>query len=425
MAHPGDRAPSCALEALNTDVLIAIMLVADSPADLHALINASPILYSAFLSTKAAILLSFVATDFGPILADAATLAQTSEPFQYTDDYYDRVEAAISQYGLRLSQGNLNCSSHITADMAPDVLHFSRAVQYFVDWYLDVRIVYLRNKTPLPHESAFEASATERRRIAQALFRYQIIVNLYGGSRSQPYDVEFFFTRMFALFKPWEMEQVSQISSFVYAMAQAMLQEEAAVASTAPDWDSQLSEWRPNKKITGHYHYDLLPNLVRLRQRLRVASAADPMLVDRLRDRLLDGELAPTIFSFLNTSHRSRHYRVPTPPLAAGDHETGLPPQGVVTFLGDDVEPPRNAPFAWVDALGGRVTNRWGPDLIPPAPEHMEMAHRRLESPVDTKFERWRWIGFIFWDRSRVEALKADPLFAWNETGWLANPWTF
>jgi hypothetical protein len=39
------------------------------------------------------------------------------------------------------------------------------------------------------------------------------------------------------------------------------------------------------------------------------------------------------------------------------------------------------------------------------------------------QFELWRWLGLVFWDAARVEAINNAELMAETQPGWLAAPW--
>jgi len=89
--------PSCALEALNTDVIILIMLSVRSLEDLASLIHASSILYKKFLSATTSILLRVRAHSLRPTIRDVIILAHTEmKPFVNDNEYYDRVKEIMA-----------------------------------------------------------------------------------------------------------------------------------------------------------------------------------------------------------------------------------------------------------------------------------------------------------------------------------------
>jgi hypothetical protein len=81
----------------------------------------------------------------------------------------------------------------------------------------------------------------------------------------------------------------------------------------------------------------------------------------------------------------------------------------------DDAAAP---PFGWVDAHGGLNCQRWGSHVRREVlPKGREDTTGRQRIWMRQKLENWRWLGFAFWDQTRVELLKTR-LLVYN-TGWL------
>jgi hypothetical protein len=113
------RAPPCALEALNTDVIILILSDGESLEDLGPLTRASPTLYREFLSAKRSILLRVGAYSLGPAIRDAVILASTEiKPFVNDKEYYGWVEETVAIYRLSLLQGRALWTTGIPTEMA-------------------------------------------------------------------------------------------------------------------------------------------------------------------------------------------------------------------------------------------------------------------------------------------------------------------
>lgn len=84
-------------------------------------------------------------------------------------------------------------------------------------------------------------------------------------------------------------------------------------------------------------------------------------------------------------------------------------------------------PFGWVNALDGLNCFRWGVELYKQFPysrgtgisynDNNGWPERRK------KVARWWWMGFLFWDKDRVDLLKsAFPVYG---TGWLPLIWDY
>jgi hypothetical protein len=78
-------------------------------------------------------------------------------------------------------------------------------------------------------------------------------------------------------------------------------------------------------------------------------------------------------------------------------------------------------PYGWVDALDRLNCCRWGDDLAKvPGPE----TPVRDRISAEDKIHRWRWMGFVFWNKSRIEVLKTQTSeFSEFHTGWLTHIW--
>jgi hypothetical protein len=95
--------------------------------------------------------------------------------------------------------------------------------------------------------------------------------------------------------------------------------------------------------------------------------------------------------------------------------EDAMPP--LVPADDDDHDAAAAPPFAWVDGHGGLDCERWGRNVrrvVLPAGQEDTTGRQRIW--MLGKLEKWRWLGFVFWDQARVELLKSQlPVY---RTGW-------
>lgn len=99
-------------------------------------------------------------------------------------------------------------------DTAADMARLTRIVLEFVDFYTGLRLQHF-GEALNPPRGGWPVSQTERHRIARALMRSQIFVNIHHPSfTTKEYDDEFFVTAM-GLFESWELEQISAMANFV------------------------------------------------------------------------------------------------------------------------------------------------------------------------------------------------------------------
>jgi hypothetical protein len=415
------------LEALNTDVIILILSDAGSLGDLGALIRASPILYREFLSAKKSILLRVGAYSLGPAIRDAVVLAHTElKPFVNDKEYYDRVEETVAIYRLSLSQRKAFWTAGFSTEMAVCIVRLNRTIQYFTDRYICVRLAYFeRNLYPACH---WGVTVNERHQIAQAFCRYQIIVSMFcAGSTVRYFDRDFLLSRFVALFEPWEMEQVLQVNHFVFVLCSALVRCEKMSdgSSFTPEIEQAMQRasqaaMPPHRSIPelngprGWYPIRYPSSLSAFRAKLLEATTADAELRREIMDYpdLSNGRLIGRF-----TQHPflcARHKHVPW-----DKHKTFKPPPPSVP-CNLVSESPMETPWGWTEALGHRDDEYWGLELIPLPPP---FTGSDIRENIQRKFELWRWLGLVFWDATRVEAINNTELMAEFEPGWLAAPW--
>ncbi|KAK7968941.1 hypothetical protein PG988_008014 [Apiospora saccharicola] len=110
-----------------------------------------------------------------------------------------------------------------------------------------------------------------------------------------------------------------------------------------------------------------------------------------------------------------------------GSEDAAPPVEGFSTDDDNDDEADagetgRRPPFAWVDRNDGLDCRRWGVnlgrELLPPGQQE-EITPRQYRW-MSVPLQRWRWLGFAFFDRARAELLKEHlPEYG---TGWLTRP---
>lgn len=69
----------------------------------------------------------------------------------------------------------------------------------------------------------------------------------------------------------------------------------------------------------------------------------------------------------------------------------------------------------WKDAAGP-----CGLDLLQDPLPTADKLRNHGQRTID-RLERWRWMGFVFWDRDRVEAGKRTVGYSSYQTGWLVR----
>ncbi|KAK3291651.1 uncharacterized protein B0H64DRAFT_446295 [Chaetomium fimeti] len=304
-------------------------------------------------------------------------------------------DIAIGAYRQALIADKAPWVQGLDVDTAVHMARLTRPVVYFVDLYINIRIQYFRHKRGPPC-GTWSASQAERCRVAQALIRYQIIASLHHPAFHQATKADHFFINMLGLFQSWELEQVSEISHFVF--------------STSDCFRRELAKDDPRARISGFYDHfragydaNYLPKLPEFYAKLTEAQRSDGELPARL---------------MLNPRATTGKERGP-PPRAALELLRGLA-RGPVVRIGFDGDSPTDPPWAWIDAWNGERVVRWGHDLVPERASDGNWGEHRY---VRELAYSWRWLGMVFWDRDRAEALLTAKVLEGCGTGWLAEYW--
>ncbi|KAF6810343.1 hypothetical protein CSOJ01_06414 [Colletotrichum sojae] len=260
-------------------------------------------------------------------------------------------------------------------DEITSALRLKAAASYFVDLFFGFRRHDLRRPSPA---AAAPSSSDERQRLSAAFLRHHLATTLHPKNDA----VTELLAPFFAAFAAWEAEQIHQAHVFLSHLA----------VKSAFDSDPGLAS-RVSQKVEERYGKSLIGGILYLNsshdfpnERMGILACSELAAVDLGRLRALRSEV------YLK--------------------ERDMP----ALVAGPSVADP---PFGWVDALDGLDCCRWGRDLPPAFPYGRVGPDHYREA--DMKLKRWKRLGVLFWDQSRVELLKsAHPEHA---RGWLLNIW--
>ncbi|KAK7910699.1 hypothetical protein PG985_013180 [Apiospora marii] len=401
------------LESLPVDVLVAFLSASDSLADLHAFIRSSPWLYKVFLASKRAILLNVISKDAGPVIRDYVALSLTPPLDLAQDNHHENALDAVRKY-QSLPAGS-KARVGINIEQVLDITQFQRTAHFFVDLYERTRLPLLAEYT---QAAAMPFSPHERQRLYRAFVRHQVFTRLYPWHVRKSVDRWEVGGEFFGLFEAWEIEQVSVAHAFVFSLISAMhvLRPQCCrddYTSRSLGWTTCPHEWR--------YTDDLGALRCKIASLGETEAAFMWELEDHVRLREtyhIDGGVWGTIDS-LDESHH----------LTIKDRNQGDPEE--LSEILDrrkslyEVEKGRprltagascdEPPFGWVDAMRGLNCSRWGTSL------GMCFCWG-VQSPGCLKgwrlLPRWRQLGFVFWDKDRVELLYENSRF---RPGWLGE----
>ncbi|KAK4115513.1 hypothetical protein N656DRAFT_842373 [Canariomyces notabilis] len=418
-ANKGTTPPSppsspCLLNELSVDIVINILSASNTLADLSALIHASPFLYNCFLLAKASILRTVITNELGPAVRDAFVLANTDMLTNL--DFETKLDKAVKDYHRHHLAENAPWVTGIDAHTAAKMARLTRTVLFFVDIYTRVRLAYFRERSD--DESVdWPATLTERRRIAQALLRWQTVINMRGDAMWEEWAMyESFLAKVVPLFESWELAQISDMDCFIYGLtsASAIVQFNNR-RQGSPRGTVNLNLWRDA------YYDQYFPSLIAFHANLRDAQRTHSAFLEtvmRSHTVWYTDYIKPRSNGsmWLESSHWAPG-GIEIPAQATKGYSSG-PIEGTIDKITFKGETPLEPPWAWLHAWDGLRVNRWGAAMIPKGlPDGVSFDE--LEEIIRS-LKLWRWLGLMFWDKDRAEKLLESVPLGRCEHGWLA-----
>lgn len=359
------------LESLPTELLVAVLSASRSSEDLFSFICASPTVYAAFTVAKRVILTSILSRDLGLAIRDCFA-AVVIFPLQKLRTV--PVVDAIRQY--KALPSGFQVPKDVSFDALTELVRLNRCVQYLVQQYMKDKTSEFEIIHP---DAAGPLTVTESRRLARTFLRHHILTRIDPSGYQLSKETS-------SLFMPWEMQQLADIAPFIQAMIKKAAQRDG---------------WAGH-----HYWRDKLKRDIRMLHRKLVELSPE-----RANDTKLEGPLRQKMSGLyvLDTRRLS-----PRPTREDSEVYRREGAMARLVFKEDQEHAP---PFAWVDAHGGINCQRWGLGGLARWPRERPTVQQT--DSVPRMLKQWRWMGFVFWDRNRVEKLKDGlPEFS---TGWLTG----
>lgn len=389
------------LELLPSEILVAILSCAQSRDDLHSLIRASPVVYTAFCATRQAVLTSIVVQSLGSGIRDAITVTQIVKPDFKPTKWNETFDEAIERYDA-VPHGLENTRGLLIDDIIA-LVHVNHDVQFLIDDFAATKLPELRDVHP---EAATPLTTTERQRLVQAVLRHQVLACLdyndfFWSERNRP-----ILQKFLGLFCAWEVQQLADAHGFVVkTIYRANQHRRGPWMMTRDRFSPREEHTRKAIKDIGLLRKDILAERER---NLEGGQAPE-------RTIMLPGLPAfPCRFNYLIAGPRpndmlAQHLAAQVHPVELYDREDASP--ALMFYEASDAPP-----FAWVDGHAGIDCQRWGQYLWRQPAEALSAGRRMW---MRQKLNRWRHLGFMFWDRGRVELLKTR--LREYETGWLTG----
>ncbi|KAK4447420.1 hypothetical protein QBC34DRAFT_382380 [Podospora aff. communis PSN243] len=401
------------LESLPTEIHIMILEqtnVLHGRRCLAAFIKSSPILYHTFNTFKKSILLAPVLLELEPVTRDAVALYRAKElEYRTLRRQTTNVPQLLARiYSDLVLIGRLNTfyrqerdrgpshftTSHllmkqITQEMAISLVERNDAAQTIIDIYENSRLTYFRERMACEDESnppadwlyAYRCAAepltvSERRRLARALIRRgrQVIMGVDTLSRFDK-----------------DLSRLERESGRIWG--------DGFHQYIYPELDE--------RNFHTIYHSAELEEIAQIHDFTIELFGRRPKH-DKHATMLLESSRKSVAFA--QSCHQQSERWMPN--------------------LRKDKILVSSYHYGWADAVDGYQWQGWGHYLYPAlglgsdtlnvmtqngaADETMAVAIQASQL-----MERWKWFGFVFWDKNRVESLKL--LLGDYDTGWLAN----
>ncbi|KAK8017972.1 subtilase [Apiospora marii] len=387
-------------------------------------------------------LLGTVSRDEGIVIRDYVALSLTALLDMKREGYRNEALEAIQRY-QSLSRGR-KATVGVTADQAVDIIQFQRTVRFFVDLYASTRLAVHEAAVGQSAAAAAPLSLAEYQRLSQALVRHQIFMRLHPGPDRSGTDAThatqaLVCRRCFGLFAAWKMEQVAAAHAFVCSTHRAYTQRPPKPERIRDSGlAAPLHQSQATRRVGVFERFRLWTYLLdtsRLRQKVMWIAAADADLLPRMRTFLQEelgvvltyrGQLDVLLQSHGFPKNEPSSELPPSVPPPMSERKKEAAKVWDALYRYEDAAEPLAAgtsagepPFGWVDALRGLDARRWGRDLPRCAPVGSNEAQH---AAVRMRYAKWAWLGFVFWDKERVDLLKGV-FDEWYKTGWVMDLW--
>ncbi|KAK4143978.1 uncharacterized protein C8A04DRAFT_11865 [Dichotomopilus funicola] len=447
------------LASLPLELFDKILSMLDSVYTLGQFVRTSRFIYGRFNAEKAVLIWRALQRELGPGVIDAKILYtfEYAEPNPDNLYHYHGQVRNIARIYISMVRGLGVWSRPVVHIPTPyqltEFAHALYKMNKIADLYIATQLQTFRRyveKHVSSNESVLAAAApltpTERHRVLRALYRRQIVSNAWAPTRrheryesweeediismgninidGREHDTREVSLGILAAFEPWGTQQVDHINLFLGRLCIAL---DRLTYDPPPPFYPILPQYSvsANREVkfgnmyarSSSYLVQYIkahPDLVEEAVRILSSQAELPPDHESLQNPYLDRYgLFPLTYRF----QRRRYDLIPHPETKGWEEDLKS-----IDFAGDE-DPDADAggtPWAWPDALNGHYVNWYG--------EALHMLPSLAGEDEETKLERrerayrWRWAGFCFWDRERVEALKKLDEFKEFKRGWVGNP---
>lgn len=231
----GPGPPAKCIEGLPVEIQRQIMLCIPSLASLGAITRASPVFYSLFQSEPKNFIANCLILGLGDAFLDASTAqAAMQDDFQRqrADAMRDHRELGVvwpflESYRKRVAE--LPCNAWIHSISLPEAVQMARFHTSTVEPLVEQYASWALGNIGTPVAPA-ALSRTETMRIQRAMYRFQIVCNVFGNrikhdSLSSHRAQSLGCLRFLSGYEPWEIEEILCINAFFQEQYEGKLAE--------------------------------------------------------------------------------------------------------------------------------------------------------------------------------------------------------
>ncbi|OHE96002.1 hypothetical protein CORC01_08695 [Colletotrichum orchidophilum] len=286
-------APSCPLESLPADLLLAILPFLESLRDFGALINASPSLRRFFVAEQRRVIQQIVHCDAAPMIKGAVALAVTPRASTSLSVHATDVVGATKAYASFREYLDANAvdTSIVSADHLTTAIECDAVARDFADLFAVVQRHQLR---AVDSKAANAVTTDERDRIALACLRYQLLTQTICARMEQIAGIHDFMGRLHGFLvsyddtiEPNTQHEVYDVEMFRQTLRRALRRGPETVKIFAAALKDVKHVSAP-EYIKGGYHVpsDVIPEVLRRRNVTVYSALSHDYNVRRLRDAI-------------------------------------------------------------------------------------------------------------------------------------------
>ncbi len=410
--------PTSGLASLPHELILFILCSLDSVFDLYALIRTSSRPYLVFRAEQGQVLFSVLSNELGPVIRDAVALSKMEFHDSFKPTYFREVAAITSQYADLLSGKRHLSASTISLDELRGILPLHRAVNSIARFFASCKIQCVsqasrHSPADVASVAARIASSSELLRIKRALYRREMVSRLGGngyhalGTR-KPWryaDLRAINCGFLNLFEPWHIGQVRSVNVFLSVLCKAHLFEAPADILGAEMNEEMLTRIYFRLESLG----TVLDALDKTEAGRRFKQETSLAMSRSSYDARNASRFKRCWMSCLNQQNeyvrRHRYVLDRDGREARGER---------MHFVADSELDP---PYAWIDGLRGCYCSSWLGRLE----EDLDEISEAEVKEADERKTLWNCLGFIFFDRDRIQALKQIDLCKDLQTGCLLS----